>query len=96
MVAPHEEVVGLTYCRLWKKCNRHRTRCQGLVGGGVERKHPSADFQKIVKGHKIGNILGKKLRLAGVYFTDQNKCEMWTKLEGGQWDKGMEGTNIGL
>ena len=67
---------------------------QGLVGGGVERKHPSADLE-IVKGKKIGNILGKKLRLAGVYFKDQNKCEMWTKFEGGQWDKGMEGTNIG-
>ena len=57
-------------------------------------KHPSADLE-IVKGKKIGNILGKKLRLAGVYFKDQNKCEMWTILEGGKWDKGMEGTNIG-
>ncbi len=66
---------------------------QGLVGLGVEKKHPSADLE-IVKGSKIGNILGKKLRLAGVYFKDQNKCEMWTNLGDG-WKKGAEGVNVG-
>jgi hypothetical protein len=65
----------------------------GLVGLGVEKKHPSADLE-IIKGKKIGSILNKKIRLAGVYFKDQNKCEMWTKLDG-QWEKGAEGTNVG-
>ena len=66
---------------------------EGLVGLGVERKHPSADLE-IVKGEKVGNILGKKIRLAGVYFKDQNKCEMWTNLGDG-WKKGAEGTDVG-
>ena len=65
----------------------------GQVGLGCEKKHPSADLE-IVKGKKIGSILNKKIRLAGVYFKDQNKCEMWTKLNG-QWEKGAEGTNVG-
>ena len=65
----------------------------GQVGLGVEKKHPSADLE-IIKGKKIGSILNKKIRLAGVYFKDQNKCEMWTKLDG-QWEKGAEGTDVG-
>ena len=65
----------------------------GLVGLGVEKKHPSADLE-IIKGKKLGSILNKKIRMAGVYFKDQNKCEMWTKLDG-QWEKGAEGTNVG-
>ena len=65
----------------------------GLVGLGVEKKHPSADLE-IIKGKKLGSILNKKIRMAGVYFKDQNKCEMWTKLNG-QWEKGAEGTNVG-
>ena len=65
----------------------------GQVGLGCEKKHPSADLE-IVKGKKIGSILNKKIRLAGVYFKDQNKCEMWTKLNG-QWEKGAEGANVG-
>jgi hypothetical protein len=65
----------------------------GQVGLGVERKHPSADLE-IIKGTKIGSILNKKIRLAGVYFKDQNKCEMWTNLGDG-WKKGAEGTDVG-
>jgi hypothetical protein len=65
----------------------------GQVGLGVEKKHPSADLE-IIKGTKIGSILNKKIRLAGVYFKDQNKCEMWTNLGDG-WKKGAEGTNVG-
>ena len=65
----------------------------GQVGLGVEKKHPSADLE-IIKGAKIGSILNKKIRLAGVYFKDQNKCEMWTNLGDG-WKKGAEGTDVG-
>ena len=65
----------------------------GQVGLGVEKKHPSADLE-IIKGTKIGSILNKKIRLAGVYFKDQNKCEMWTNLGDG-WKKGAEGTDVG-
>ena len=65
----------------------------GQVGLGVEKKHPSADLE-IVKGDKIGSILNKKIRIAGVYFKDQNKCEMWTNLGDG-WKKNAEGTNVG-
>jgi hypothetical protein len=65
----------------------------GLVGLGTEKKHPSADLN-IVKGSKIGSIINKKIRVAGIYFKDQNKCEMWTNLGTG-WKKGAEGVNVG-
>ena len=65
----------------------------GQVGLGVEKKHPAADLE-IIKGTKIGSILNKKIRLAGVYFKDQNKCELWTNLGDG-WKKGAEGTDVG-
>lgn len=65
----------------------------GLVGLGTEEKHPSADLE-IIKGDKIGSILNKKIRIAGVYFKKDNKCEMWTNLGNG-WKKNAEGKNVG-
>lgn len=64
----------------------------GLVALGTEKKHPSAQL-RIVKGKKIGDILNKKVRVAGVYFKDQNKCEMWTH-DGTNWVKQVEGVDV--
>jgi hypothetical protein len=65
----------------------------GATGLGTEEKHPSADLY-IVKGPKIGSILGKKLGVAGVYLADENKCELWTDLGDG-WKKQVEGVDVG-
>jgi hypothetical protein len=66
----------------------------GQVGLGTEEKHPSADLE-IIKGKKLGSILNKAIRIAGVYKTDENKCEMWTKIGTAAWQKSAEGTNVG-
>lgn len=67
----------------------------GLVALGTEEKHPDADL-RIIKGDKIGSVLDKMIRIAGVYFKDENKCEMWTNLEDGNgWKKNVEGKNVG-
>jgi hypothetical protein len=64
----------------------------GLVALGTEKKHPSAQL-RIVKGDKIGSVLNKKIRMAGIYRTDENKCEMWTDLGDG-WKKNVEGKDV--
>jgi hypothetical protein len=61
---------------------------------GTEPKHPSTKLC-IVKGTKFGSVLGKNTGVAGVYFTDENKIELWIKEEGKQWVKAAEGTNVG-
>jgi hypothetical protein len=66
----------------------------GATGLGTEEEHPSADLE-IIKGPKIGNILNKKLGLAGIYRADENKVELWTDFQGSGWKKQVEGTNVG-
>lgn len=65
----------------------------GLVGLGTEKKHPSANLN-VIKGGKIGNIIGKPLKIAGIYYGDINKVEMWTDFQGSGWKKQAEGTNV--
>lgn len=60
---------------------------------GTEPKHPSTKLC-IVKGKKYDSVLNKKVGVAGVYFTDQNKIELWIDMGNG-WDKAAEGTNVG-
>ena len=63
---------------------------------GVEKKHPSTDLC-VVKGPKIGNILEKKIGVAGVYFNrgDTAHIELWTDFPAGSgWKKQVEGDNV--
>lgn len=65
----------------------------GRTGIGTEEKHPSTDLE-IIKGPKLGNILNKRLGVAGVYRANANKVELWTDLGQG-WKKQVEGTDVG-
>lgn len=60
---------------------------------GVEPKHPSTKLC-VVKGKKYGSVLEKKTGVAGVYFTDQNKIELWIDYEGKGWEKAAEGVGV--
>lgn len=61
---------------------------------GVEPKHPSTKLC-VVKGKKYGSVIEKKTGVAGVYFTDQNKIELWIDYEGKGWEKACEGVGVG-
>ena len=65
----------------------------GMTGLGTEEEHPSADLF-IVKGPKIGNLIGKNIGYGGVYYKKLNKVELWTNTGAG-WVKQVEGTNVG-
>lgn len=58
---------------------------------GTEKKHPSTQ-SCIVKGKKIGSIVGKKIGVAGVMLN--GKTEIWTD-SGGGWQLGASGMNPG-
>lgn len=65
---------------------------------GVEEEHPSTDLC-VVRGPKIGNILGKKIGVAGVHFDNDNgntkHIELWTDFPAGTgWKKQVEGDNV--
>ena len=60
---------------------------------GTEEKHPSTDLC-IVRGPKIGSILKKRVKIAGVYFKKRNHVELWTNLGDG-WKKQVEGDDVG-
>lgn len=63
---------------------------------GVEENHPSTDLC-VVKGPKIGSIVGKKIGVAGVLKDDGNTkhIELWTDFPAGTgWKKQVEGDNV--
>lgn len=60
---------------------------------GTEPKHPKTKLC-IVKGPKLDSVLDKKVGVAGAYFTDENKIELWID-EGSGWKKVAEGTGVG-
>ena len=60
---------------------------------GKEEDHPSTDLC-VIKGPKIGDIRGKRMKLGAVYYKAENKVELWTNLGDG-WKKQIEGTNVG-
>jgi hypothetical protein len=67
---------------------------EGQTCLGVEPKHPSTKLC-VVKGPKLGSVIEKKTGVAGVYFTDQNKIELWIDEGGaGSWKKVAEGVGI--
>lgn len=67
---------------------------EGQTCLGTEPKHPSTKLC-IVKGKKYGSVIEKKTGVAGVYFTDTNKIELWIDYEGKGWEKACEGTGVG-
>ena len=60
---------------------------------GTEKKHPSTQLC-VIKGPKVGDIRGKRVKIGAVYYKAENKVELWTNLGYG-WKKQIEGTNVG-
>jgi len=60
---------------------------------GTEPEHPSTNTC-VVKGPKIGDQRGKRIKVAGVYRKQENKCELWTDVGSG-WVKQMEAADVG-
>jgi hypothetical protein len=62
---------------------------------GVEPAHPETHLCEI-KGRKVGNVVGKWVESANVYFAKENKIEYWTKIEGidTEWHKDCEGVGV--
>lgn len=60
---------------------------------GSEPKHPSTNLC-VVKGPKIGDIRNKKIKIAGVFFEENDHIELWTNLGDGGWKKQVEGDHI--
>lgn len=60
---------------------------------GVEPKHPSTKLC-VVKGPKLSSVIEKKTGVAGVYFTDTNKIELWIDENNQGWKKVAEGVGI--
>jgi hypothetical protein len=60
---------------------------------GTEPRHPSTNLC-IVKGPKLMSVLERKTGVAGVYFTKENKIELWID-EGAGWKKVAEGVSVG-
>jgi hypothetical protein len=59
---------------------------------GSEPHHPSTNLC-VVKGPKIGDIRNKKIKIAGVFFEENDHIELWTNLGDG-WKKQVEGDHI--
>ena len=75
----------------WYDCGISFNEGQSCLG--IEPKHPSTKLC-VVKGPKYGSVLNKKVGVAGVYFTDENKIELWIDIGQG-WNKAAEGVGIG-
>jgi hypothetical protein len=67
---------------------------EGQTCLGVEPKHPSTKLC-VVKGPKLSSVIEKKTGVAGVYFTDQNKIELWIDENNQGWKKVAEGVGVG-
>jgi len=81
----------------WYDCGISFGDGQGEVCLGKEEDHPSTNLC-VVRGPKIGDILEKKIGIAGVYFNrgDKAHIEMWTDFPAGSgWKKQLEGDNVG-
>jgi hypothetical protein len=78
----------------WYDCGVSFGDGKGQTCLGTEPKHPSTKLC-IVKGPQVGDVLNKKVGVAGVYFTDENKIELWTDTGSGGWKKAAEGANVG-
>lgn len=65
----------------------------GKTGLGTEPDHPNTNLFS-VKGPSIGDIRNKPIKIATVYYTKENKTELWTNFEASGWKKQCEGTAI--
>src|SRR5262245_58597867 len=70
---------------------------QGCLGN--EPHHPDTN-SCVVKGKSIGGIVGRKIGMAGIFFSSPSgkggKCEVWAdQMKGTGWEKLVEGTNPG-
>lgn len=63
---------------------------------GYEPDHPETHLC-VVKGKKYGDIRGKTVSVAGIYFKETNATEFWVNIGGVTqgWEKACEGTNVG-
>ena len=60
---------------------------------GVEKNHPHTDACEVEGPGNIGDLKGKKIGIAGVWFASGN-TEIWYDVGGG-WKKGASGSKIG-
>lgn len=60
---------------------------------GVEKNHPHTDACEVEGPGNIGDLKGKKIGIAGVWFASGN-TEIWYDIGGG-WKKGASGSKIG-
>lgn len=60
---------------------------------GKEEDHPSTDLC-VERGPKIGSIVEKPVKIAGVYRTATNHQELWTNIGSG-WVKQLEADDLG-
>lgn len=61
---------------------------------GFEPDHPNTKLC-VIKGPKLGNIVGKKIGMASTYDNTTNKTELWVNQGSAGWKKQCEGTDIG-
>lgn len=66
---------------------------KGRTGMGKEEDHPSTDLF-VEEGTAIGDLRGKRLKIAATYDADTNKTETHYDLGQG-WIKALEGTDVG-
>lgn len=60
---------------------------------GTEPEHPST-HTCVIKGPKIGDIRGKRIKVACIYRKQENKVELWTNLGTSGWVKQMEAVDV--
>ena len=60
---------------------------------GTEKSHPNTDACLVEGPGNIGDLKGKKIGIAGVYFAN-NLTELWYDIGGG-WKKGVSSNDVG-
>lgn len=61
----------------------------GQACAGKEENHPSTDLCEVT-GTSIGNLVNKRVQLCAVNINQGEKLELWSKSEGGAWQKDVE------
>lgn len=69
---------------------------EGQTCLGYEPDHPETHLC-VVKGKKYGDIRGKTVSVAGIYFQDTNETEFWVNIGGVTtgWDLACKGKDVG-
>lgn len=66
---------------------------KGRTGMGKEEDHPSTDLF-VEEGKALGDLRGKKMKIAATYDADKNYTELWHDMGQG-WVKDLEATDLG-